>query len=112
MFLWVNESNHFFYYIPPPLLLSCSETQVNELIFLASFNWVPFQEFLALTDVLSISLVDTLCWWEVQSFLHLPSHLNAVVIFQRTMLFLLLRSIQNDLIVLHPCDSRIKYTDL
>ena len=66
------------------------------------------------------SLEDPLCWGEAQSFfhLHLPPNYcgnfpgnSALHIFQAKF-FLLSRSRQNDLTVLHHCDSHVKPSDL
>ncbi|XP_005342228.2 olfactory receptor 5W2 [Ictidomys tridecemlineatus] len=90
-----NEINHFFCDIPPLLLLSCSDTQVNELVI---FIFSGFIELSAICGVLVsygyiISSVLKICSAEgrLKAFSTCASHLIVVIIFQGTILFMYFR---------------------
>uniref|UniRef100_A0A8C9P889 Olfactory receptor n=1 Tax=Spermophilus dauricus TaxID=99837 RepID=A0A8C9P889_SPEDA len=90
-----NEINHFFCDIPPILLLSCSDTQANEL---AIFTIFGFTELSTICGVLVsygyiISSVLKICSAEgrLKAFSTCASHLTAVAIFQGTVLFMYFR---------------------
>ncbi|MBZ3887532.1 Olfactory receptor 5W2 [Sciurus carolinensis] len=119
-----NEINHFFCDLPPLYLLSCSDTQVNELVIFTIFG---FTELSTISGVLVsycyiISSVLKICSAEgrLKAFSTCASHLTAVVIFQgavffiylKAKFFLLSKSRQNDLTVLHLCDSHVEPPDL
>ncbi|XP_031229349.1 olfactory receptor 5W2-like [Mastomys coucha] len=86
-----NEINHFFCDLPPLYLLSCSDTQVNEL---ALFTIYGFLELSTISGVLVsycyiISSVLKIRSTEgrFKAFSTCTSHLTAVAIFQGTLLF-------------------------
>uniref|UniRef100_A0A8C9PSF5 Olfactory receptor n=1 Tax=Spermophilus dauricus TaxID=99837 RepID=A0A8C9PSF5_SPEDA len=90
-----NKINHFFCDLPPLLLLSCSDIQVNELVLFALFGFI---ELSAICGVLVsygyiISSVLKICSAEgrLKAFSTCASHLTAVAIFQGTMLFMYFR---------------------
>ncbi|XP_036041855.1 olfactory receptor-like protein OLF2 [Onychomys torridus] len=90
-----NEINHFICDIPPILLLSCSDTQVNEL---AMFIFSGFLELCTISGLLVsycyiISSVMKICSGEgrFKAFSTCASHLTAVAIFQGTLLFMYFR---------------------
>ncbi|XP_047625108.1 olfactory receptor 5W2-like [Phacochoerus africanus] len=74
-----HEINHFFCDIPPLLLLSCSDTQVNVLMIrvLVSYGYI-------ILSVLKIHSAEG----KFKAFSTCISHLTAVAIFQGTMLFM------------------------
>ncbi|XP_005065076.1 olfactory receptor 5W2-like [Mesocricetus auratus] len=90
-----NEINHFFCDIPPILLLSCSDTQVNELITFIIFGFI---ELSTISGVL-VSYCYIICSvikihsteGRFKAFSTCASHLTAVVIFQGTLLFMYFR---------------------
>ncbi|XP_052038838.1 olfactory receptor 5W2-like [Apodemus sylvaticus] len=86
-----NEINHFFCDLPPLYLLSCSDTQVNEL---ALFTIYGFLELSTISGVLVsycyiISSVLKIHSTEgrFKAFSTCTSHLTTVAIFQGTLLF-------------------------
>ncbi|MBZ3872690.1 Olfactory receptor 5W2 [Sciurus carolinensis] len=90
-----NEVNHFFCDVPPLLLLTCSDTQVNELVIFTIFGFI---ELSTISGVLVsycyiISSVLKICSTEgrLKAFSTCASHLTIVVIFQGTMLFMYFR---------------------
>ncbi|XP_069326065.1 olfactory receptor 5W2 [Eulemur rufifrons] len=90
-----NEINHFFCDIPPLLLLSCSDTQVNELVIFTIFGFI---ELSTISGVLISYCYITLSVLKIHSaegrfkaFSTCSSHLTAVAIFQGTMLFMYFR---------------------
>jgi olfactory receptor len=87
-----NEINHFFCDVPPLLLLSCSDTQANELAIFTIFGFI---ELSTISGVLVsycyiILLVLKICSAEsrFKAFSTCASHLTAVAIFQGNMLFM------------------------
>uniref|UniRef100_A0A8B9WIW8 Olfactory receptor n=1 Tax=Bos mutus grunniens TaxID=30521 RepID=A0A8B9WIW8_BOSMU len=72
-----NEINHFFCDVPPLLLISCSDTQLNELVIFMIFGFI---ELSSISGVL-VSYSFSTC----------TSHLTAVAIFQGTLLFMYFR---------------------
>nr|XP_004667816.2 olfactory receptor 5W2-like [Jaculus jaculus] len=90
-----NEINHFFCDIPPVLVLSCSDTQVNELVIFTVFGFIEFCTISGvlvsycyiISSVLKIRSVDG----RFKAFSTCTSHLSAVAIFQGTMLFMYFR---------------------
>ncbi|XP_012602172.1 olfactory receptor 5W2 [Microcebus murinus] len=90
-----NEINHFFCDVPPLLLLSCSDTQVNELVIFTVFGFI---ELTTISGVLISYCYITLSVLKIHSaegrfkaFSTCSSHLTAVAIFQGTMLFMYFR---------------------
>ncbi|KAL2806118.1 olfactory receptor 5W2 [Daubentonia madagascariensis] len=90
-----NEINHFFCDIPPLLLLSCSDTQVNELVLFTIFGFI---ELSTISGILISYCYITLSVLKIHStegrfkaFSTCISHLTAVAIFQGTMLFMYFR---------------------
>ena len=90
-----NEINHFFCDVPPLLLISCSDTQVNELVIFMIFGFI---------ELSTISVILVSCCYIILSVLKIHSterrfkafstcisHLTAVAIFQGTMLFMYFR---------------------
>ncbi|KAB0376354.1 hypothetical protein FD755_010798 [Muntiacus reevesi] len=89
-----NEINHFFCDVPPLLLLSCSDTQVNELVTFIIFG---FNELITLSAVIKIHCAEG----RFKAFSTCTSHLTAVAIFQGALLFMYFRpsasySLDND----------------
>ncbi|XP_064131219.1 olfactory receptor 5W2-like [Loxodonta africana] len=90
-----NEVNHFFCDVPPLLLLSCSDKQVNELVIFTVFGFI---ELSTLSGVLVSYCYITLSVLKIRSargkfkaFSTCTSHLTAVTMFQGTMLFMYFR---------------------
>ncbi|KAM8929709.1 olfactory receptor 5W2-like [Lycaon pictus] len=90
-----NEINHFFCDVPPLLLLSCSDTQVNELVIFTIFGFI---ELSTITGVLVSYCYIILSVLKIRSaegrfraFSTCTSHLTAVAFFQGTMLFMYFR---------------------
>ncbi|XP_064145152.1 olfactory receptor 5W2-like [Loxodonta africana] len=90
-----SEINHFFCDVPPLLLLSCSDTQVNELVIftifgfieLSTLSWVLVSYCYIILSVLKIHSAEG----RFKAFSTCTSHLTAVAIFQGTMLFMYFR---------------------
>ncbi|XP_010626422.3 olfactory receptor 5W2 [Fukomys damarensis] len=90
-----NEINHFFCDVPPLLLLSCSDTQVNELVIFTIFGFI---ELSTISGVLISYCYIILSVLKIRSakrrfkaFSTCASHLTAVSVFQGTMLFMYFR---------------------
>ncbi|XP_006877973.1 PREDICTED: olfactory receptor 5W2-like [Chrysochloris asiatica] len=90
-----NEINHFFCDIPPLLLISCSDTQVNELVIFTIFGFI---ELSTISGVLVSYCYIILSVLKIHStegrfkaFSTCTSHLTVVAIFQGTMLFMYFR---------------------
>ncbi|XP_072826920.1 olfactory receptor 5W2-like [Vicugna pacos] len=86
-----NEINHFFCDVPPLLLLSCSDTHVNELVIFTVFGFI---ELSTISGVLVSYCYIILSVLKIHSaegrrkaFSTCTSHLTAVAIFQGTLLF-------------------------
>ncbi|XP_013207759.1 olfactory receptor 5W2-like [Microtus ochrogaster] len=86
-----NEINHFFCDIPPILLISCSDTQINELVIFTIFGFI---ELSTISGVLVSYCYIILSVLKIRSaegrfkaFSTCTSHLTAVAIFQGTLLF-------------------------
>ncbi|XP_008593097.1 PREDICTED: olfactory receptor 5W2-like [Galeopterus variegatus] len=90
-----NKINHFFCDIPPLLLLSCSDTQVNELVLFTTFGFIELNSISGvlvsycyiIRSVLKIHSAEG----RFKAFSTCTSHLTAVAIFQGTMLFMYFR---------------------
>uniref|UniRef100_A0A4X2LMQ4 Olfactory receptor n=1 Tax=Vombatus ursinus TaxID=29139 RepID=A0A4X2LMQ4_VOMUR len=90
-----NEINHFFCDILPLLLISCSDTHVNELVIFIVFGFI---EMVTISAVLISYCYIILSVLKIHStegrykiFSTCTSHLTAVTIFQGTILFLYFR---------------------
>nr|XP_034351767.1 olfactory receptor 5W2-like isoform X1 [Arvicanthis niloticus] len=90
-----NKIDHFFCDIPPILLLSCSDTQVNELAIFTIFGFIELSTISGvlvsycyiISSVLKISSAEG----RFKAFSTCASHLTAVAIFQGTVLFMYFR---------------------
>ncbi|KAG3285168.1 olfactory receptor 5W2-like [Ictidomys tridecemlineatus] len=90
-----NEINHFFCDIPPILLLSCSDTQANELAIFTIFGFIELSTICGvlvsygyiISSVLKIRSAEG----RLKAFSTCASHLTAVAIFQGTVLFMYFR---------------------
>nr|XP_004667817.2 olfactory receptor 5W2-like [Jaculus jaculus] len=86
-----NKINHFFCDLPPLYLLSCSDTQVNQLVLfiiygfleLSTISGVLVSYCYIILSVLKIRSAEG----RVKAFSTCTSHLTAVAIFQGTLLF-------------------------
>ncbi|XP_074083952.1 olfactory receptor 5W2-like [Macrotis lagotis] len=90
-----HEINHFFCDVPPLLLISCSDTHVNELVIFTVFGFI---ELVTISAVLISYCYIILSVFKIHStegrfktFSTCTSHLTAVTIFQGTMLFMYFR---------------------
>ncbi|XP_048216808.1 olfactory receptor 5W2-like [Perognathus longimembris pacificus] len=90
-----NEINHFFCDIPPLLLISCSDIQVNELAIFIVFGFI---EVSTISGVLVSYCYIILSVLKIRSaegrfkaFSTCASHLTTVAIFQGTILFMYFR---------------------
>ncbi|XP_072482489.1 olfactory receptor 5W2-like [Notamacropus eugenii] len=90
-----NEINHFFCDVPPLLLISCSDTHVNELVIFTVFRFI---EMVAISAVLISYCYIILSVFKIHStegkyktFSTCSSHLTAVTILQGTLLFMYFR---------------------
>nr|XP_006989811.1 olfactory receptor 5W2-like [Peromyscus maniculatus bairdii] len=90
-----SEINHFFCDVPPLLLLSCSDTEVNELVIFTLFGFIELSTISGvlvsycyiIASVLKIRSAEG----RFKAFSTCTSHLTAVAIFQGTMLFMYFR---------------------
>ncbi|XP_057584662.1 olfactory receptor 5W2-like, partial [Hippopotamus amphibius kiboko] len=90
-----NEINHFFCDIPPLLLLSCSDTQVNELVIFTIFGFIELSSISGVLVsycyiILSVLKIHS-AEGRFKAFSTCTSHLTAVAIFQGTLLFMYFR---------------------
>ncbi|XP_012922637.1 olfactory receptor 5W2-like [Heterocephalus glaber] len=90
-----NEIDHFFCDIPPILLLSCSETQINELAIFTIFGFIELSTILGVLVSYSYIILSILkihsAEGRFKAFSTCTSHLTAVAIFQGTVLFMYFR---------------------
>ncbi|XP_038193193.1 olfactory receptor 5W2-like [Arvicola amphibius] len=90
-----NEINHFFCDVPPLLLISCSNTEANELAIFTIFGFIELSTISGVLVSYSyiISSVFRIHSAEgrFKAFSTCASHLTAVAIFQGTMLFMYFR---------------------
>lgn len=90
-----NKINHFFCDIPPILLLSCSDTQVNELITFIIFGFIELSTISGILVSYCYIIASVLKIHSTEGrfkvFSTCASHLTAVVIFQGTLLFMYFR---------------------
>ncbi|EDL27401.1 olfactory receptor family 8 subfamily U member 1 [Mus musculus] len=90
-----NEINHFFCDVPPLLLISCSDTEVNELAIFTIFGFIELSTISGvlvsycyiISSVLKIGSAEG----RFKAFSTCASHLTAVAVFQGTMLFMYFR---------------------
>ncbi|XP_070422098.1 olfactory receptor-like protein OLF2 [Equus przewalskii] len=90
-----NEINHFFCDIPPLLLLSCSDTQDNELVIFTIFSLI---ELITLSGLFVSYCYIILAVIKIHSaegrfkaFSTCTSHISVVAIFQGALLFMYFR---------------------
>uniref|UniRef100_A0A8C6MVF3 Olfactory receptor n=1 Tax=Mus spicilegus TaxID=10103 RepID=A0A8C6MVF3_MUSSI len=90
-----NEINHFFCDIPPVLVLSCSDTQVNVLVIFTVFGFIELSTIsgvlISYCYIISSVLKISSAAGRLKAFSTCTSHLTAVAIFQGTMLFMYFR---------------------
>uniref|UniRef100_A0A8C2WCR7 Olfactory receptor n=1 Tax=Chinchilla lanigera TaxID=34839 RepID=A0A8C2WCR7_CHILA len=90
-----KEINHFFCDIPPLLLASCSDTQVNELVIFTVFGFIELCTIsgvlVSYCYIISAVLKIRSAEGRFKAFSTCASHLTAVAIFQGTMLFMYFR---------------------
>ncbi|XP_008852435.1 olfactory receptor 5W2-like [Nannospalax galili] len=90
-----TEINHFFCDVPPLLLISCSDTEVNELAIFVIFGFIELSTISGvlvsycyiILSVLKIRSAEG----RLKAFSTCASHLTAVAIFQGTLLFMYFR---------------------
>ncbi|XP_049747916.1 olfactory receptor 5W2-like [Elephas maximus indicus] len=86
-----DEINHFFCDVPPLLLLSCSDTQVNELVIFTVFGFIELSTIswvlVSYCDIILSVLKIRFAEGRFKAFSNCTSHLTAVAIFQGTVLF-------------------------
>ena len=90
-----NEINHFFCDIPPLLLLSCSDTQINEIAIFTIFGFIELSSISGVLVsygyiILSVVKIHS-AEGRFKAFSTCTSHLTAVAIFQGTLLFMYFR---------------------
>ena len=90
-----NVINHFFCDLPPLLSLSCSDTRVNELALFIFFGGVELTSisgvFVSYCYIILAVLKIHSAEGRFKAFSTCTSHLTAVAIFQRTLLFMYFR---------------------
>ncbi|XP_034351604.2 olfactory receptor 5W2-like [Arvicanthis niloticus] len=90
-----NEINHVFCDVPPLLLLSCSDTEVNELVIFTLFGFIELSTIsgvlISYCYIISSVLKIRSAEGRFKAFSTCTSHLTAVAIFQGTMLFMYFR---------------------
>ncbi|KAM4845658.1 olfactory receptor 5W2-like [Thomomys bottae] len=90
-----NVINHFFCDLPALFLLSCSDTQLNELVLFSLFGFIELSTISGvlvsycyiISSVLKIRSVEG----RFKAFSTCASHLTAVAIFQGTILYMYFR---------------------
>ncbi|XP_028717846.1 olfactory receptor 5W2-like [Peromyscus leucopus] len=90
-----NKIDHFFCDIPPILLLSCSDTQVNELAIFTIFGFIELSTIsgvlVSYCYIISSVLKIRSAEGRFKAFSTCASHLTTVAIFQGTVLFMYFR---------------------
>ncbi|KAM7163335.1 olfactory receptor 5W2-like [Macrochelys suwanniensis] len=90
-----NIINHFFCDIPPLLLLSCSDTRINEILLFALTSCSAVISFvtvlLSYVYIISTSLQIRSAEGRHKAFSTCSFHLTAVVLYYSTLLFMYLR---------------------
>uniref|UniRef100_G3UBD5 Olfactory receptor n=2 Tax=Loxodonta africana TaxID=9785 RepID=G3UBD5_LOXAF len=90
-----NEVNHFFCDVPPLVLLSCLDIQVNELVIFIVFGFIELSTLSGILVsyryiILSVLKIRS-AGGKFKAFSTCTSHLTAVAMFQGTMLFMYFR---------------------
>ena len=90
-----NVINHFLCDVPPLLLISCSDTQVNELVIFMIFGFIELSSISGVLVsycyiILSVLKIHS-AEGRFKAFSTCTSHLTAVAIFQGTLLFMYFR---------------------
>ncbi|VFV33559.1 olfactory receptor 5w2-like [Lynx pardinus] len=90
-----KEINHFFCDLPPLYLLSCSNTEINELALFTFFGFIELSTILGVLIsycyiILSVLKIHS-AEGRFKAFSTCTSHLTAVAIFQGTILFMYFR---------------------
>ena len=90
-----NEINHFFCDVPPLLLISCSDTQLNELVIFMIFGFIELSSISGVLVsycyiILSVLKIHS-AEGRFKAFSTCTSHLTAVAIFQGTLFFMYFR---------------------
>ncbi|XP_058383548.1 olfactory receptor-like protein OLF2 [Diceros bicornis minor] len=87
-----KEINHFFCDVPPLLLLSCSDTQVNELVIFIIFGFIELitlsGHFVSYCYTIPAVIKIHSAEGRVKAFSTCTSYFTAVAIFQGTWLFM------------------------
>ena len=90
-----NEINHFFCDVPPLLLLSCSDTQVIELVMFIIFGFIELIThsglFVSYCYIILAVIKIRSAEGRFEAFSTCTSHLTSVAIFQGTLLFMYFR---------------------
>ncbi|XP_003505223.1 olfactory receptor 5W2-like [Cricetulus griseus] len=90
-----TQINHFFCDLPPLYLLSCSDTQANELVVFTLFGFILLSTIsgvlVSYCYIISSVLKISSAGGRFKAFSTCASHLTAVGIFQGTMLFMYFR---------------------
>ncbi|XP_027276956.1 olfactory receptor 5W2-like isoform X2 [Cricetulus griseus] len=90
-----NEINHFFCDVPPLLLISCSDTEANELAIFTIFGFIELSTIsgvlVSYCYIISSVFKIRSAEGRFKAFSTCASHLTAVAIFQGTMLFMYFR---------------------
>ncbi|XP_043338867.1 olfactory receptor 5W2-like [Cervus canadensis] len=90
-----NVINHFFCDLPPLLLLSCSDIQVNELVVFIVFGFIELSTISGVLVSYCYIILSVLKTHSAEgrfkAFSACTSHLTAVAIFQGTLLFMYFR---------------------
>ncbi|XP_005408140.1 PREDICTED: olfactory receptor 5W2-like [Chinchilla lanigera] len=90
-----NVINHFFCDLPPLLLISCSDVQINELVLFTIFGFIELGTISGVLISYCYIIVSVLkirsAEGRFKAFSTCASHLTAVAIFQGTMLFMYFR---------------------
>ncbi|EDL27406.1 olfactory receptor family 5 subfamily W member 14 [Mus musculus] len=90
-----TQINHFFCDLPPLYLLSCSDTQANELVVFTLFGFIELSTIssvlVSYCYIISSVLKISSAGGRFKAFSTCASHLTAVGIFQGTMLFMYFR---------------------
>nr|XP_004667704.2 olfactory receptor 5W2-like [Jaculus jaculus] len=90
-----NEINHFFCDIPPILILSCSDTQINELTIFTIFGFIELSTIsgvlVSYCYIISSVLKIHSGGGRFKAFSTCASHLIVVAIFQGTLFFMYFR---------------------